>query len=117
MYKERWQPIVALALGVYVLVSPWLIPYFRRGPVLDASSVWSLYLAGVAVVIVAAFAILSFRLWEVWVQVLLGLWIVIAPWVLGFASSRALAWNSVIVGIVLIVVSLGSLKTDRMQST
>jgi len=117
MYKERWQSIVALVLGVYVLVSPWLIPYFLQGPVLDASSVWGLYLAGVAVIIVAAFAILSFRLWEAWVQALLGLWIVIAPWVLGFASTRALTWNSVIVGIVLIVISLGSLKTDRMQST
>jgi len=116
MYKERWQPIVALVLGAYVVVSPWLIPYLLRGSVLTLGSAWSHYIAGAAIVIVAALAISSFRLWEAWVEALLGLWVIIAPWVLGFTSLHAFTWNSVIVGALLVAISLGSLKTDPMQS-
>ena len=116
MCKERWQPVIALVLGVYVLGSPWFIPLFLRGSVLDFASAWSHYLAGAAAIIVAALAMLSFRLWKVWVEALIGLWIAIAPWVLGFTSSRIFTWNSVFMGIVLIAISLGSLKAGSMQS-
>ncbi|MHA3902586.1 SPW repeat protein [Castellaniella sp. WN] len=116
MYKERWQPILALILGVYIIASPWLIPYFLTDAKLALEPAWGHYFAGMAIVIVAAFAMMSFGLWTVWLEVLLGIWTIIAPWLLGFSSLSVFTWNSVIVGIVLIAISVDSLRTELMQS-
>lgn len=117
MYKERWQPVFALVLGIYIIASPWLMPYFLANPSLAPEPAWSHYLTGMAVVIVAAFAIASFRAWTAWLEAFLGVWLILAPWVLGFSQLPVFTWNSVTVGIVLIVSSLGSLTAELTQST
>ncbi|CAM3912685.1 SPW repeat protein [Castellaniella denitrificans] len=116
MYKERWQPILALILGAYVIASPWLIPYFLADARLALEPAWHHYFAGLAIVIVAVFAIMSFGSWTSWLEALLGIWMIIAPWLLGFSSLPVVTWNSVIVGIALIVISVDSMRTGLMQS-
>ncbi len=117
MYKERWQPILALILGAYIIASPWLIPYFLADAKLALEPAWSHYFAGLAIVIVAVFAIMSFGLWTAWLEALLGLWIIIAPWLLGFSSLPFFTWSSVIVGLVLIAISVDSMREELAQST
>lgn len=116
MYKEQWQSLVALVLGLYVVVSPWLIPYFAPASTLGHVAMWSHFVSGTAVIFVAVLAMSEFRLWEAWVATLLGAWIVMAPWTLGFASARVFTWNSVIAGLILIAISLGPLKSDSARS-
>lgn len=52
--------------------------------------------------------------WASWINVILGIWLIIAPWVLGFAgTSTDATWNSVILGIaVLILGYLGATTTS-----
>src|SRR5947199_4934511 len=38
--------------------------------------------------------------WEEWINLLLGLWVLVAPWALGFAESVGAMGNHVAVGIV-----------------
>ena len=45
------------------------------------------------------------RQWRDGVNVLLGAWLIISPWVLGYGSGRA-AWNAFIVGMIVMVVAL-----------
>lgn len=116
MYKERWQPILALVLGVYIIATPWLIPYLLKSPALLAGAAWSHYAAGLAIVVAAIFAIMSFEEWTAWLEALLGLWIIIAPWALGFSALSVFTWSSVIVGIALIVSAIGALSSRLMQS-
>lgn len=117
MDKERWQPVFALVLGIYIIASPWLMPYFLASPNLTLEPAWSHYFTGMAIVIVATFAITNFGIWTTWLEALLGMWLILAPWVLGFSMLPAFTWNSVIAGIALIVSSLGSLTSELMQST
>ncbi len=41
-----------------------------------------------------------------WINFILGLWLIIAPFVLHFSNNQAATWNSVIVGIVVAVLSI-----------
>lgn len=43
--------------------------------------------------------------WRNWVNALIGVWFVIAPWVLGIANEKTAAFISVIVGAILVVVA------------
>lgn len=47
--------------------------------------------------------------WQDWVQVLLGLWVAVSPWVLG-ASNSAAIWNFLIVGLVLIALAASEIS-------
>lgn len=45
--------------------------------------------------------------WASWINVILGIWLIIAPWVLGFAgSSPDAVWNSVIFGIAVLILAI-----------
>lgn len=41
-----------------------------------------------------------------WINFILGLWLIIAPFVLNFRTDNPAMWNSVIIGIVVAVLSI-----------
>jgi hypothetical protein len=44
--------------------------------------------------------------WQDWVSLLLGLWLVVAPWILGFSGNEAATWNGALVGAAVMVLTL-----------
>ncbi|MCL4425322.1 MAG: SPW repeat protein [Firmicutes bacterium] len=36
--------------------------------------------------------------WQNWVNVILGLWVLISPWVFGFSGNGGALWNNIIIG-------------------
>lgn len=94
--KQRWQDWVILALGAWLFLAPFFTGYSS----LSGPAAWNSYVLGA---IVTVFAIAA--LWrpesptEEWVNLVLGLWLVIAPLALGFYASEAVAaWNHFVVG-------------------
>jgi hypothetical protein len=84
-----WRPAAALdlymlACGVFLLIAPWLFGFVRPLGRLDAE------LIGLAVIALSIAAIFVFADWEEWLKVLLGLWLIAAPWILGFAHTSAM---------------------------
>lgn len=49
------------------------------------------------------------RQWRDIVNLVLGVWIVISPWTLGFAAEQTAAWNAYIVGVIIAVAALAAL--------
>ncbi len=47
--------------------------------------------------------------WQDTINVLLGLWLIISPWALGFAGDTTLAWNVWTVGAIIAVVAIAAL--------
>lgn len=91
----QWRDVVNLVLGIWIVVSPWALGF--AGEQLAA---WNAYIVGVIVAVAALAALVEFHRWEEWVNVVLGAWLVISPWVLGVAAVSALLWNQIVVGIV-----------------
>ena len=61
----------------------------------------------------AAAALSVFAEWEEWVNLVLGLWLIVAPWALGFAGSVNALWTHVILGVLTAAVSAWALWDYR----
>lgn len=40
-----------------------------------------------------------------WVQLVIGIWIMVSPWLLGFSEISLAKWSNVIFGLILIIMS------------
>jgi hypothetical protein len=122
---ERWRDWVMLVLGAWLFLSPWILgfapgtpagapnrrwPARRRPPGMPGS--W-----GVVITALAIWAIVKFAEWQDWLTGILGVWLIIAPWVLGFSSLTAAAWNQVIVGLLVVALAAWELWDVRQKAT
>jgi SPW repeat len=53
----------------------------------------------------------SWTRWQSWLNLVVGVWLFISPWVLGTTSDAATAWNAWIIGAAIFVVALIALGT------
>ena len=51
-----------------------------------------------------------------WVTLGLGLWVLISPWILGFAAYTPAMWSNVVVGVLIITCSLWILFGGKSSS-
>ena len=109
--KKHWQDWGNLVLGLWILVSPWVLQLTTAvsaeatGGAVSNAATWNLALVGIVVAALAVAAIYSFQAWEEWTNVGLGVWLIVSPWVLGFSSSALLMWNAVIAGALIVVLA------------
>ena len=54
------------------------------------------WISSVIIVASSLAALLAFAEWEEWASLVLGLWVMASPWLLGFAHTRAMRINLVI---------------------
>lgn len=120
MKKQHWQDTVNALLGVWIFISPWLLQYVMGSAAAangaGGAATWNLYIVGIAIAVFAIAALFVFNPWEEWVNVALGAWLLVSPWLLGFSTSTALMWNAVIAG-GLVVVFAGWVLTAEQGST
>jgi SPW repeat len=92
-------PWLNVLLGIWVIISPFILA-FGPSPV----AVWNNVATGGAVTILALISTTMPRQpgWS-WTNMLLGIWLLVSPFALGFASATVL-WNNVILGIIIAVV-------------
>jgi len=98
--RETILDIYTLALGAFLFAAPWLFGYVREAARLDD---WT---SSALVVASAAAAVLAFAEWQQWASMILGLWVLASPWLLGFAHAKAMPIN---VGIGLTIAFLSAL--------
>lgn len=98
MRKQHWQDWINVLLGAWLFFSPWLLGYFNM-----YNAAWNSYVLGIAIFVFAVWALYAPQAWEEWTLLILGVWLVISPWVLGFYGDGNATWNMVIVGILTII--------------
>src|ERR1700749_2498205 len=81
--RESELDIYTLLLCLFLLVTPWLLSDVNEGARVDA---WG---SGAAIVVVSFAALIAFADWEAWLVLLLGAWLILSPWVIGFTHTRA----------------------------
>lgn len=89
---RRWREesvldLYNLALAAVLFISPWFFPHASRTAAIDLRA------SGAAIVCLSLAAILAFASWEEWANLVFGLWLVISPWLLGFAHTRAMHFS------------------------
>jgi hypothetical protein len=103
---ERWQDSLNVVLGLWLIVSPWILGFAP-----ETTAMWNAVLMGAVIALVALGALVEFHKWEEWADMAFGLWLVVSPWALGFAATLATAtWNFVVVGLLTIALAAWSLR-------
>jgi hypothetical protein len=103
-FPQQWEDWASWMLGLWLLLSPWALFFDQETIALENA------LAVGALVIIAEIVELSiFRGWEEWINIALGAWLVLSPWVLGITSAAA-RWNFVVVGALVGALALYELK-------
>lgn len=74
----------------------------------ESHAAWNAWIVGAVVALIAVGALVAFREYEEWANLVLGLWSIAAPWLLGFAAVTAAMSAHVIAGIVAAVVAAGN---------
>ena len=90
--------VVNLFLGTILFFSPWLFSLSAGAP-RQIASIIGLFIAVLSIAALAAFAV-----WEEWVNLIAGLCLIVAPWLLSFEDSNA-AMVDVAIGIVVVVLA------------
>ena len=90
---------INLVLAVALFISPWVLGFAQGTPMGNA------LIAGIVIGAIAIAAIVSFSQWEEWVNLIVGLWVLISPWVLGFTAVTSAVWAHVVIGLIVTVLA------------
>jgi SPW repeat-containing protein len=83
---KQWEDWCDWGLGIWLMLSPWILLFHY-----DTPATRNAVTVGFLVVAAEALTLSMFQVWEEWINVALGVWLVISPWVLGVASAAAMA--------------------------
>jgi hypothetical protein len=122
--ENYWQDWANAILAVWFFISPWILQFGAGAPAAgDAASTglagavhtaaWDAWVLSVIVFLVAISAISRMDFWQEYVNIVLSIWIFIAPWVLGFAMLSSAAWDHWVVGVLIFLFSISVLSRAR----
>lgn len=88
--NAKWCDVANLILGAILLFSPSMFGYGAGMASQNA------YIAGVVIAGLAIAALAAFAVWEEWLNLIVGLWTLVSPWVLGFQGTTAMTVHVII---------------------
>jgi hypothetical protein len=112
METKRWQDWVTLVLGAWLFFAPfWMAAYASTANL----AAWNSYIMGALVFAFSWGALANRKIWEEWVNLAIGVWVLIAPFVLAFSGTQPGAmWNHVVIGV---LVALDALSVIGRSSS
>jgi hypothetical protein len=102
MRMRKWRSesvldLYNLGLAILLIALPWFLARASGAAKVD------LWASGAAIALLSLLAIFAYANWEEWAKLLLGVWLLASPWLLGFAHTRAML--SIGVGVVVAFLS------------
>ncbi len=99
MFKTlKWEDWVGIGLGVWLIASPWALGFSdQAAPTMNA------LIMGSILVLDELLEVVVHEMAEEWLDLVAGLWLMVSPLVLGFASQTAASANTVAVGVLTVL--------------
>lgn len=94
----KWEDWLGVALGAWLLASPWLLGYAEQ----SAAAMNALFL-GTTLVVLEFLNLDAHEDLEEWLDIAAGVWLVVSPFVLGFAQVGAAAINAIGIGALTVI--------------
>ena len=117
MKDQHWQDWINVLIAIWVIISPWTVAHVMAAPQYPLgapdSAMWNQFAVGIAMTGTATLALNVYASWQEWANALLGAWLVVSPWVLGFSPSSDLGLNAALLGTLILVFSVWALVDDR----
>ncbi len=101
---------VTLTLSLLLFLSPWAMGY-SDVPTACATA----WISAVVIAVFSAAATLRFAEWEEWVNLVAGLWLLAAPWILGFHRDGDSVGAFVGIGVLIVAISASEIFELRQK--
>ena len=102
--EKNVQDWINVVCAVLLFISPWVLGF--SGELLAARTAW---VGGIVIFVMAVAAMARFAEWEEWVALIVGILVLISPWILGFAAVNAALWTCVVLGIIVAASSISEI--------
>ncbi len=101
---------INIVAGLWLILAPFALGYSGV-----EAAVWNSIVLGLAVGVMALVRVLQPTEYEgvSWVNFVLGIWLLVSPFVLGLANIEPLVWNNIIVGVVVLALAATSALATR----
>lgn len=119
-----------LLVGLWLIISPFVLGYSDLGQAtktIASQATNNDLIVGFTIAVIGAIRLANaYRfgeyelptMWLSWLSALLGLWLIVSPFVLGFSGLATPFWNSIIVGIIVAVLGVwNALVARRLGGT
>jgi hypothetical protein len=104
----RWQEWASFALGLWLAVSPWLAGYADNAPATANAA-----FVGLTLALASHFEASFDEVAGEWLNLAAGLWLLGAPFAIGFIGSTAAAANCLTVGACVTALAASALHLDK----
>jgi hypothetical protein len=94
---------VNLLAGLWLIVSPWVFGYEAQ-----PGALWNSIIVGIVIVVLAAARQFGAASGWSWVNAVLGAWMIASPFVYHYTPDLAGTWNSIIVGLIVVILAATS---------
>jgi hypothetical protein len=96
---RQWEDWASWLLGFWLLLSPWIL-HFEE----ETAATQNAVVLGFVLILAEVVTLSAFVVWEEWINIALGSWLVVSPWVLRGVGAAASA-NFVLVGLLVIALA------------
>jgi hypothetical protein len=107
---KQWEDWCNWLLGIWLCISPWALRFD-----LEPTATQTAVISGILIILTETSTLSVYRAWEKWVNVILGVWLVVCPWALGISVPAATA-NLVVVGLLMMALAFYEVWEARRQS-
>ena len=104
---RRWQDQGILLLGIWLIVSPWVMGYPS-----DSQPAVNAFIAGAIMAALAAFDLYKTYAWAVFLNIIIGIWVAVSPWLVNVMRDTAMSASLLLVGLATVVLGMWELRTD-----
>lgn len=96
-----WTSWLVAILGIWLIISPWVVGFAGQ-----EAAFWNTLITGIVILLVALGAARSASSSTSWLNVALGIWLIVSPWVVGYSFLEAATANDVVLGVIVGLLAL-----------
>jgi hypothetical protein len=108
-----WEDWASMMIGALIIVSPWIAQIGDLGYATLNAVLIGLLVIMAAWLEVAWMEFMAPQIWEEWVELVLGLWLAVSPWIFGYSQLMVPTTMHVVFGGLVAVLALAELWQDR----
>ncbi len=108
---RQWEDWCNWLLGIWLCISPWALRFD-----LEPTATRTAVISGILIILAEVVSLSIFRVWEEWITVILGVWLVLCPWILDISSSVARV-NLSVVGVLVMALAFYEVWEARRRSS
>jgi hypothetical protein len=112
--QGTWASGLNVIAGLWLLISPWVLGFTDT-----QNALWNNVILGIAIAIIAFIRAGGWYTpqWLGWLNLILGIWVFIAPFVLGYSNVSSALWDDLVLGVIVVVLSAWSLWATNETRT